>query len=290
MKIHPECIPCLFDRAKFECDLAFGSNEQGKLEAMVEIAKYASEKIDGETVPALIGTHRGRIISKMSGVEDPYERLKDESNRTGKEILPAAIDFYEKAEDRVFALLKIAAAANSMEYGVRGHIFNERKFREEFLEILEEDVIGGVDLAETALKDFSKILYLLDNAGEVVLDRFVIGELEKQGKEVVVSPKSRPVINDITERELADLGFDMNKVISSGSYVGISLEEAPEDFLKILFNPEYLIIAKGMGNYETLSEYENQFKGRLLYIFRAKCLSVAESVGVKKGTLVITHV
>ena len=288
MKIRSECIPCLFERAKFECDLAFGDDEAGKLRALSEIAKFAAERIDAGTVPALIGTVRGRIIADLSGEADCYKELKRESGRAGEEIIPAAKRFYSDSEDKLKALLMLAAAANSMEYGVRGHSFDEKRFTSEFTNILGENLEGNLAAAKKAIQRFSKILYLLDNAGEVVIDRFVIEELEAMGKEVIVSPKSVPVINDVTAEELIELGFNSEKIVASGAFVGVSLDEAPEDFLNLLFNPEYLIVAKGMGNYETLSEFENRLRGWLVYIFRAKCLSVAEGAGVTQGSLVIT--
>jgi uncharacterized protein with ATP-grasp and redox domains len=289
MKIHPECIPCLFERAKFECDLAF-DDEKGKLKALAEVAKFAAEKIDKNTVPALIGTERGRIISAVSGVSDPYEELKQESNKAGKEILPLALKYYKGSDDKLISLMRLAAAANSMEYGVRGHSFDEKRFSSEFSEILRENVAGDLEGAKKAIQRFSKILYLLDNAGEVVIDKFVINELVAMGKEVIVSPKSEPVINDVTAEELEEIGFNREMIVPSGAFVGVSLEEAPEEFLNLLFKSEYLIIAKGMGNYETLSEFEERLKGRLVYIFRAKCLSVSESADVPRGTLVINAV
>jgi uncharacterized protein with ATP-grasp and redox domains len=290
MKIHSECIPCLFERAKFECDLAFGNDERGKIKALAEVAKFAAEKINENTVPALIGTERGRIITDVSGVVDPYEELKRESNKAGREILPLALRFYKESDDKLISLMKLAAAANSMEYGVRGHSFDEKRFASEFSEILKENVAGDIQTAKEAIQRFSKILYLLDNAGEVIIDKFVIDELVAMGKKVIASPKSKPVINDVTAGELIELGFKHENIVSSGAFVGVSLEEAPEEFLKLLFDPEYLIVAKGMGNYETLSEFEDRLRGRLVYIFRAKCLSVAESARVVKGTLVITTV
>ncbi len=290
MKIHPECIPCLFERAKFECDLAFGTDEMGKLKALAEVAKFAAEKINKDTVPALIGTKRGRIISAVSDVSDPYEELKHESNKAGEEILPFALRYYKGSDDKLISLMRLAAAANSMEYGVRGHSFDEKRFGSEFSEILRENVAGALEGAKKAIQRFSKILYLLDNAGEVVIDKFVIDELVAMGKEVIASPKSEPVINDVTVEELVELGFNREMIVPSGAFVGVSLEEAPEEFLNLLFKTEYLIIAKGMGNYETLSEFEDRLKGRLVYIFRAKCLSVSESADVPRGTLVINAV
>jgi uncharacterized protein with ATP-grasp and redox domains len=171
---------------------------------------------------------------------------------------------------------------------VGGHSFDERRVKKDFASILKEAVFGDVEGAKAALEKYKKIFYLLDNAGEVVIDKFVIDAFEDMRKDVKVSPKSSPVINDVTAEELDGLGFDSEKIVSSGAFVGVSLKEAPKEFIDLLFDPDYLIIAKGMGNYETLSEFEDKLKGRLIYIFRAKCLSVADSVSVERGTLVIS--
>lgn len=287
MKIRSECIPCLFERAKFECDLAFGEDEAGKLKALNEIASYAAEKINPETVPAQLGTERGRIIIKLSGVDDPYRELKHKSNMAGREILATAKEYIDACDDRVLGLLRVAAAANSMEYGVRGHEFDDERFKKDFMAILDEPVSGNLKDVLKAIKRSRTILYILDNAGEAVLDKLVVDELIMMGKDVFISPKSEPVINDITKEEAIGLGFDRDKILASGSYVGVSIEEAPNDFLEKLFDPNILIIAKGMGNYETLSEREEEFQERLIYLLRAKCSSVAGSIGVKQGTLVI---
>ncbi len=290
MKLHPECIPCLFERANFECNLAFGGDEKGKIKAMAEVAQFAAENINSSTVPALIGTMRGRIISRSSGIKDPYKELKNESNKAGLEVLHVAKKYYESVDDKTLALMKIAAAANSMEYGVRGHVFNEKKFKPEFRTILDEEVFGDLKGAKKLFTRFKRVLYLLDNAGEAVLDRFVVEQLEEMGLDVTVSPKSEPVINDVTMKEAEKLGFKADKMVASGSFVGVSLEESPKDFLDVLFDPGVLVVAKGMGNYETISEFEERLQGRLIYIFRAKCISVALNAGVDRGALGITSV
>jgi len=292
MRIHSECLACLFDRAKFECDIAFSSEEE-KLAAFKEIAEFASNNLDTGIIPALIGTQRGRIIAKLSGKEDFYKELKEESSKTAEKLLPVAEKYYNRSRNKIHALLKIAAAANSMEFGVRGHSFNFNDFRHELEKMLSEDIEGNSKEAENLLKRYRNVLYLLDNAGEVLFDKFIAEKLTKLGKKVIISPKSAPVINDITLKDLKKLKiFNSSnfKIVPNGAFVGISFEEAPKKFLKLLFNKKYLIFAKGMGNYETLSERENKFKGRLIYVLRAKCLPVASSIGVERGRLVVKAV
>jgi len=292
MKIHSECLACLFDRAKFECDIAFNSEEE-KLLAFKEIAEFASNHLNTGIIPALIGTQRGRIIAKLSKKEDFYKKLKEESNKTAEKLLPVAEKYYSRSRNKIHALLKIAAAANSMEFGVRGHEFRLNEFKQEFERILNEKIGGNAKQAEKILDIHDKILYLLDNAGEVLFDLFTAEKLTELGKKVIISPKSAPVINDITLKDIKELKIFNNsnfKIVPSGAFVGMSFEEAPKKFLELLFNKKYLIFAKGMGNYETLSERKNMFKGRLIYVLRAKCLPVASSIGVERGRLIVKAV
>ncbi|MFQ6136814.1 MAG: DUF89 domain-containing protein [Candidatus Hydrothermarchaeales archaeon] len=285
MKINPECIPCLFERAKFECDLAFNDEEE-KIDALSEIAQYIGANLSSNVVPAALGTERERIIKRRSGKDDPYAELKRASNKVAAELLPIAQEFYKNCEDEIMALIKIAAVANSMEYGVKGHDFDAEDFRGEFEEVLNEGLIGDMTQIKNALDKYTKILYLTDNAGEVVFDKFIAKKLADMGKDVVISPKSEPIINDVTTQDIKGLNFGEFKIISSGSFVGLSLEEAPADFLELFWDEDYLVFAKGMGYYETISEFEGKLKGRLIYVLRAKCISVAESLGVNRGELV----
>jgi hypothetical protein len=236
-------------------------------------------------VPAQLGTARERIIKKHCKLYDPYSNLKKISNNIAKAQLKVAKEFYEKSNDKTMALIKIAAVANSMEYGVKGHSYEAKNFGEG----LKEKLVCDASSLKSIIDDHDKILYLTDNCGEAVFDKFVCEKLVKLGKDVVVAPKSEPVIDDATARDLNEIGFDL-PIVSSGSYVGLCLEEAPKDFLEIFWDERYLVFAKGMGYYETISEFQDKLKGRLIYVFRAKCLPVAQSAGVKKGDLVAMHV
>jgi uncharacterized protein with ATP-grasp and redox domains len=53
-----------------------------------------------------------------------------------------------------------------------------------------------------------------------------------------------------------------------------------------LFDPDWLVLSKGMGNFETMSEFDEKLRGRFIYILRAKCEPVATQMNVPKGTLV----
>lgn len=281
MRMTSNCYPCILDRAKFECDLVFAKEDEKK-EAVEELLDYMACHKGG--VPALVGTQRERIIKRRSNNPDPYQSLKDESNRLAVSLLPLAREFYERADDGIEALIRIAAAANSMEFGVKGHDFDNSTFAGVFSSTLREKLYGDMAEIKRRLEGFCNIFYLTDNCGEVVFDQFVIARLEEIGKRVVIGSKSEPVLNDVTVRELK--AMTETKVIATGDVVGTALESLEPEASTLLFDPGWLILSKGMGNFETITEYEDRLAGRLIYIMRAKCEAVAAEVGVPKGTLV----
>jgi hypothetical protein len=80
------------------------------------------------------------------------------------------------------------------------------------------------------------------------------------------------------------------EVITTGRVVGTTLDNISSEALSLLLNKDWLVVSKGMGNFETLSEFESQLNGRLIYILRAKCEPVAMAMGVPKGSLVAKSV
>ncbi|WP_422550861.1 damage-control phosphatase ARMT1 family protein [Methanothrix sp.] len=275
------CYPCLLDRAKFECDMVF-TREEDKKAAVEELLEFMARNKGG--VPALMGTEREFIIKRRSGKADPYRELKEESNRVARGLLPQAEEFYEQSPDKIEALIRIASAANSMEFGVKGHDFDNATFGRAFAGTLRESLHADMDELKRRLQSFDKIFYLTDNCGEVIFDLFVIERLEEMGKRVVVGSKSEPIINDVTAQELKS--FSEVDVIPTGNVVGTVLEHLSEEASLLLNDSEWLILSKGMGNFETMTEFDQRLKGRLIYILRAKCEPVAAKLAVPRGSLV----
>jgi len=285
VKMASNCYSCILDRAKFECDMLF-SEDDSKKEAMEELLDFMT--LHKGMVPSVVGTERERIMKRRSKNPDPYREMKAESNRVAKDLLPLTRRFYEEAEDKLEALIRIAAAANSMEWGVKGHDFDVNSFEDVFLDTLKENFDGDLEEARRRIDRFEKILYLTDNAGEIVFDLFVIEKLEEMGKLVVICPKTAPILNDVTAAELRSM--TSLPIESTGPVVGLSLEEARAEFLDIFWDESWLVVAKGMGNFETMTEFDDRLIGRLIYVMRAKCEPVSLKVGVSQGTLVVRAV
>ncbi|MCD6203934.1 MAG: DUF89 family protein, partial [Methanophagales archaeon] len=265
MRLKSDCIVCLVERAKYECDMIF-KDDDAKIAAMNEILRFLVSHLSdkgkgkgkgGGGTPAFFGTERERILKRRSGMIDPHEHVKRRSNEVAKELLPVAIDFFSSHHDGIEALVRIAAAANSMEYGVRGYSYDDAAFKADFMRVLRERLNWDRDLILSAIRERDRIVYLTDNAGEVFFDAFVVKELSEMGKEVVVSPKSAAVINDATVNDwkeaAAYVGVEDVEMIPSGASIGVSREDASAEFLRVFNDDDYLVIAKGMGNYESIS-------------------------------------
>ena len=279
------CYSCILDRANFECDLVF-KTESEKTKAIEELLDFMACHKGG--VPALVGTQREVIIKRRSDNSDPYRELKSEENQLARSLLPVARQFYSDSENKLEALIRIAAAANSMEFGVKGHDFDNSTFGRIFGDTLNKNLHGDLGEVNRLLSSFDNVLYLTDNAGEVVFDLFLIEKLKDMGKRVVIASKSEPILNDVTAEELRSM--TENEVITTGPVVGTTIENISQEALSLLSNDDWLVISKGMGNFETLSEFEAQLSGRLVYIMRAKCEPVARAMGVPRGTLVVKTV
>ncbi|HEC92753.1 MAG TPA: DUF89 family protein, partial [Candidatus Atribacteria bacterium] len=128
-------------------------------------------------------------------------------------------------------------------------------------------------------------IYLADNAGEVVFDRLLIEELvEELGKEVIYVVRGKPIINDALIEDALFCGINkVAKITSSGSDApGTILQHCSLEFIK-LYQDADLIISKGQGNYESLSEEDRP----IFFLFKAKCPVIARDVGCNVGDMVL---
>ena len=135
---------------------------------------------------------------------------------------------------------------------------------------------------QAALGRASRILYLADNAGEIVFDRLLI-ERMPPGK-VTVGVRGFPVINDATMKDAEDTGMtELAEVIDNGSDgPGTILDDCSQSF-RDRFDEADLIIAKGQGNYETLSEVDKD----IYFLLKAKCAVIARDMGCQEDDMIL---
>jgi uncharacterized protein with ATP-grasp and redox domains len=277
MKVEAECASCILARATAETYEAT-TNPALRFRAMKEIIKLLNREFRPTTVPADIGTKRDRLIKQLTGNSDPYKRNKKMSNEKAMKLLPYARKIVEASytqQERFKKACLCAIVGNIMEFDIPGHKFSFKTLTKSFREAAKDLVIDDVDRVYELAKKARSILYLADNAGEIVFDTLLVEQLKNMGLKVTYVVKGGPVINDAT---LEDVDFSgMNKladnILTTGTdAVGLLQKEVSPEFLKV-YDAAELVFAKGMGYAETLTEYKLTKPHFLL--LRTKCNPVA---------------
>ena len=277
MKVEAECASCLLARAMAETYQAT-TNPALRFRAMKEVVKLLNREFRHTSVPADIGTKRDRLIKQLTGNDDPYKPSKKKSNEKALKLLPYARKLVEQSytqQERFKKACLCAIVGNVMEFDIPGHNFTFSTLTKSFREAAKDLVVDDVDRAYELAKKARGVLFLADNAGEIVFDTLLVEQLKNMGLTVTYVVKGGPVINDAT---LEDVEFSgMNKLADNISTtgtdaVGLLQKEVSSEFLKV-YNAAELVFAKGMGYAETLTEYKLTKPHFLL--FRTKCNPVA---------------
>ena len=276
MKTYLECIPCFLRQALDAARLA-GAAPRTQKKILDEISGMLPAFSLDVTPPEIARTVYG-IVEGYTGGKDAYRHIKAKSNSMAMELYPRLKEEIERSENVLLSAVRLAVAGNVIDYGVP-HSFD---IEEEIEDCLRKDfAIFDFEEFGRAVKRAKNILYILDNAGEIVFDRILVEEI---GKDVVCAVRGRPIINDVTMDDAVQVGLDkVAKIVSSGSDIPGTLPEACEEGFRDYYRGADLIISKGQGNFETLANEERP----IFFIFKAKCPVVARHVGCDVGDIIL---
>jgi uncharacterized protein with ATP-grasp and redox domains len=281
MKTALDCIPCILrqtlDAARLVSDdPAIHSNIMRDTLGMLK-------EIDFNQSPPAIAQIIHRSIRKQSGINDPYSQLKTKQNQLALEMIPILRDKIKASPDPLLLAARLAIAGNIIDLGVNGDL-KLIDIQKAVDQALSEPFVGDAEQFRQAVNRARSILYLADNAGEIAFDSLLIEQLAAE--RVTLAVRGSPVINDATIEDAKEVGLDkLVKVMNNGSDApGTILGDCDENFQQ-LFHQADLIIAKGQGNFETLSEEPVN----IFFLFKVKCLMVASLVGQPIGTQILLH-
>jgi len=281
VEIHPECIVCLFKLALRAARAATG-DEKLHREVLTRLAGEIPAVPEGSISPE-IGRRVQRIVRKVTGEADPFLRAKRRSNETALAHVSRLRYRVESAADPLLEAVRLAVAGNVIDLAV-GSDYDLEGAIEESL----ETPFGIYDYEPfaAALIRAKRVLYLGDNAGEIVFDRLLVEELLRRGKEVTFAVRGGPAINDATTDDAREAGLDgLVEVIDTGTDLPSVLLSEMGPLFRERYSTADLVISKGQGNYEGLSEEP----GPIAYLLKAKCAPVARDLGVKRGALVLRY-
>ncbi|AZV47146.1 hypothetical protein C3L23_07625 [Nautilia sp. PV-1] len=279
MKISRECYLCIYTQT-LNLTKRLNLDEEKASEILRGVAKIIS-KYSLDVTPPEIAAEVYEFISETTGIEDPFSKEKEAAVKEAlrfKNILEKRL---ENSEDRIFDACKIAVAGNVIDLGVN----QEYDLKKEIESIFEIDFKhNDYDEFKNRLDKAQSIVYLGDNAGENVFDEVLISELKKKVKKIYYFTRGKPIINDITLRDLDGLEImRLAEVVDSGVPTpGFHLKFAGEN-AKQLFYEADIVISKGMGNFECLF---GECQREVFYLFKVKCEVVARACKAGVGDYV----
>ncbi|HOW96464.1 MAG TPA: ARMT1-like domain-containing protein [Kiritimatiellia bacterium] len=279
MKTTLDCLPC-FARQAAEV-VTMSVDDPARREALLRRLLREIAGTDWQGSPPEMAQRLHRIIRRETGIPDPYRRVKDEMNRAALDLLPRLRDHLARQPDPREAAVRLAIGGNLLDAGAKTQIGAEDLPRH--LEtIWPRPLRGRVDDLFRAAEQARCILYLADNAGEIVFDRVLIEVLPAE--RITVFVRGAPVINDATMDDAVTAGLpEVAPVLDNGSDApGTVLADCSPAFRE-WFDRADLVIAKGQGNYETLSDVPK----RIFFLFTVKCPVVAAHIGEPVGSLVV---
>lgn len=279
MKTELECLPCFFGQIQRSLVYAGVNGERGR-----EITRKAEKIIEQASlheVPARTTTLIHRLLRLETGV-DPYRKIKETYNRIALEMLPSVKQRVAASFDRLEGAVRAAIAGNVIDFGIYETIDLEGAVEDSFKLPLPEADYGAF---ARSLDQAQNILYLCDNAGEIIFDLLLLEALQQRGKKTTVAVKGSPVINDATLEDARAAGLSrFARVIDNGNDgIGTLLEACSPSFMDV-FRAADLIISKGQANYETLMQSGD---GRIFFLFKVKCPVVARVLGRENGDIVL---
>ncbi len=279
MQTYPECVPCILRATSDALDRAQAPRPWQW--AILQEALQVCTAHDPSLPPVVLGGQVADAVRRALGSLDPYAQAKRQANKEALARYPWLKRKVEGAADPLLQALHLAAAGNSLDLGV---------YQDGQLEGVLQEALT-LPLRSTCLPNFvralqqaRRVLYIADNAGEIVFDRVLIEELLARGKEVTLAVRGGPILNDATSEDVAQAGLDgLVPVVSAGDPLpGVVWERSSLEFQRA-FAAADMVLAKGMGNFEGLTSVE----GPVFFLFRAKCRPVSLEAGVALGDLVL---
>jgi uncharacterized protein with ATP-grasp and redox domains len=282
MQTYFDCVPCAIRQVLDSVRMI--TADEAIHERVLRATLGMWRDIDLRQSPPAIAAQTHRLVRRITGVADPYLEVKDRYNRLALEMCPELRGRVENSGDPFEAAVRLAIAGNIIDFGVSGTVEQE-SVRASILRSLAEPIDRrAVAWFKAAVARAQDILYLGDNAGEIVFDRLLIERMPRERVTFVV--RGSPILNDALVEDAETAGItDLVKVMDNGSDApGTILESCSEAFRR-QFESADLVVAKGQGNFESLAGT----KANMFFLLRPKCAVLSRHLGCEIGRLIVLH-
>ena len=256
-----------------------------------EVVRLAAEWMSDRDRGSRSSLHLGRMIadkvveiSRLPRDFDIYREPKRMSNRLAQAHVERLHQAIASEEDPLAMAIRVAAAGNVIDFGAKDHAAMDIEGE---LRAVTEQRFERLDLEQfrQRLMRANSLLYICDNAGEIVFDTLLMEVLRRLRPELEIRAAFRaaPILNDATVDDARSVGMDaFADVVSSGSRLaGSILAECSSDF-RSWFGSSDLVLSKGQGNLAGLMVDADE---RVFFLLRTKCAPAARRSGTSQGNL-----
>lgn len=278
MKVHLDCFPCFLRQSIIS--LRLGTKDEALQGKILKNILPEIKKTDFSRPPAYATTFIHRKIRQMLG-KDPFKEIKSEYNKVALSLYPSMKSTVEKGPDSLWTGARLAIGGNVIDFGIFDSVNIDGAIKRALNSPLAVD--DYIAFKESVYR-VNKILYLVDNAGEIVFDRLLVEALVSIGKNVTVAVKGSPVINDATAEDALEAGLtEVCEIIDNGSDAVGTILKWTSSFFQEAFRESQLVISKGQGNFETLIGS----KKKIFFLFQSKCDVVSKELGLSTGSMLL---
>ena len=282
MRIQPACVACIFDDLEGVVRLLVNETETAH-QVMEESLRFVARDYALGKVPSTYITGVHRIFKRITGMAMPFATLRRKANEVGLRITKRLVP-PEDPEERFRYLVGWAIAGNHLDFRTVGTGYELTI--EQMHAMLEQQVQQGLQVDETSAilevaRGAGRILYILDNVGEIAFDKLLIQELQRYAH-VVSTVRGGPITSDAVMEDAVQVGLDqvVPLVLAGPDTLGISLDEMSDELREEMRCAD-LIITKGQANYYVMDEYRHQAQQRIACLFSTKCDPVARNFGLE---------
>ena len=273
LKAMPDCIPCTLRQVLVT---ARRVSDDEWLHAKV-VKQVMSEMADTDLSrsPAEVTFDALRSAVRLLGEPDPYAEDKRRYNALMKSLLPGLRRKVAESSDPVGLAARLAIAGNIIDLGILSGVDAEA----EVAQALDRKLaIDDTDAFREAARSARDVFYLLDNAGEVVLDRLLIEQFKR--KRVTCLVRAEPILNDVTAEDAQEVGLgDLAEIRDAGAPMLGFVPGLADPEIRERFEKADLVIAKGQANFETLWGADRE----VFFFLRPKCPVTANALGIREG-------
>jgi hypothetical protein len=282
MRSEARCIPCVIHQCQRIVQMV--TQDENKLLSVTHRILDLIQELSLDEPPSLFTSHLLLATYAALGTDDPFVTVKQQMNELGSKAAEAARHKIERSNDPLHTAILYAAAGNIIDVGPHASFdldaaLAKLHFRRDDYKTFRERLHGA-----------ERILYLLDNAGEIFFDRLLLERLA--GFQLTIAVKPGPILNDATLSDAETAGLKkLGRVITTGARVlGIDLDRSSPEFREAFeagsdSHSADIVIAKGHANFESVVDASRD----AFFILKAKCPVVAGRLGVQEGDSVFFY-